>query len=378
MAGQMHPHVLLLGYYGRGNFGDDLMAWMIARHLAMHGLACTVFSLGEGERDSLRVPDFERVGIASTQDPDVALRRATMVVKGGGAMFVPAQDHTRPYSVAARRHAELADRVCAMGLSRAVISVGGDGACRADHLDRSTRGFLEGVAYASVRNREDLRVLGDLGVRGDWFPDIVWLAGQFMPRMHRPGPRLRIGLDIYTANVLAQGSAWVLAMLQGVVLARGDVTFVCLNSTHRVMGTSAGIGKLIRGFNVESYQFHDFETDATQLASLDLLVSTRLHVPLIALQAGVPVAFLLGAGKTRLFLESLGMSSCFYGRERVAELMRTLGSRKKLVAMIEKSPKPDVRTQQRSSMGHLAGLVATIRAASHQGDRVSHRRSPEG
>jgi len=53
-------HVVLLGYYGHGNYGDDLMAWMIARHLGTEGISCSVFSLGDGPRDSLLVPDFVR------------------------------------------------------------------------------------------------------------------------------------------------------------------------------------------------------------------------------------------------------------------------------------------------------------------------------
>ena len=75
---------MLLGYYGRGNYGDDLMAWMIARHLGTEGISCSVFSLGDGPRDSLLVPDFVRSGIESTQDPEAALSRPAFVVKGGG------------------------------------------------------------------------------------------------------------------------------------------------------------------------------------------------------------------------------------------------------------------------------------------------------
>ena len=255
-----------------------------------------------------------------------------------GGMFVPGFERNKRFSDPVRRHADFVDRVSRRADRRAAISVGGDGTLRAEVTDLTIYRFLENAQYVSVRNRQDLALLNELGVSGECFPDIVWQSGRCFPRVRHSGPRLRIGLDLSVSHFLDQRAIHALILLQAAVLARHDVTFVCLNSTHRVMGQSAGIGRLIRGFNVELYQFHDFESDSDILASLDLLISNRLHVPLVALQYGVPVVSLLGEGRTRLFFENLGLGSQSYDRGRILELAGIVSSRQKIARLIEGYP----------------------------------------
>lgn len=68
--------------------------------------------------------------------------------------------------------------------------------------------FLDGARYASVRNPADLALLRALGVEGEVFPDLVWRAGSPAPRHRPPGDRLRIGLDVYLANLADRRGAW--------------------------------------------------------------------------------------------------------------------------------------------------------------------------
>jgi|GEM_PF-2086452 len=356
----------LIGFYGVGNYGDDLMAHLCAAHLVEHGFPCTLFTLGEPGRDSLATPAFEHPGIRITRDPGAVVHDSDILVWGGGGLLISWNERTfrRRFPGVAEKMLALVQLARRQGLVRCAISVGGNGGTDPRLSPVYKALFLDGARYASVRNPSDLALLRALGVESDVFPDLVWRAGSPAPRRRPPGDHLRIGLDVYLANLADRSGLHFAAVLQALVWRCPHHTFVCLDSAHRNARPSNALDRWmrIRGVNVEHYQFHDFADDASMLASLDLLVSSRLHVPVVCLGHHVPVAWTFCEKKTRLFLHTLGLGAMDFGHGRILEFARMLGSRDGLDAYLAGYPFPDTAALFRASGGHLQQLINIVRA----------------
>lgn len=358
------PQVGLIGFYGVGNYGDDLMASLCAVHLVEHDFPCTLFSLGEPGRDSLESPAFERPGIHITRNPHELVRDADILIWGGGALLV-SWNRRRFW----RRFAGVADKLYGLvqlarqkGLVRCAISVGGDGGTDTRLFPAYKGLFLEGARHGSVRNPSDLALLSALGVEGQVFPDLVWRAGSPAPRRRRPGDRLRIGLDVSLAHLAGRRALHFAALMQTLAWRCPHHTFVCVNSTHRSVHPSTVFDRWIRGNNVEHYQFHDLNADASMLATLDLMISSRLHVPVVCLGHHVPVVWTFCEEKTQIFLGTMGLGAMNFGHGRLWELARMLASRDRLDAFLAGYPFPDSASLFRASGGHLQQLIANVRA----------------
>lgn len=363
----MNPaRVGLIGFYGVGNYGDDLMAHLCADHLVEQGFPCTLFTLGEPGSDSLAKRAFERPGILVTRDPRELVSTADILVWGGGGLLVSWNDRTfrRRFPGVAEKLLAAVQLARQKGLVRCAVSVGGNGGTDTRLSPEYKRLFMDGARYASVRNPSDLALLQTLGVEGEVFPDLVWRAGTPALRHRPPGDRLRIGLDVYLANLADRRGLYFAAILQALVWRCPHHTFVCLNSTDRGSRRSSPLGRWNRlyGGNVEHYQFNDFADDASTLASLDLLLSSRLHVPVVCLAHHVPVVWTFCEKKTQVFLRTLGLEAMDFGHGRILEFTRTLTRRDRLDAFLADYPFPDVAGLFHASGGHLQQLVNIVQA----------------
>ena len=74
------PCTALFGFYGVGNYGDDLMAWMIADHLESIGRRVIIYSLSDRAGDSLQSPNFKRRIFPSSPSLEVALQSCDSVI----------------------------------------------------------------------------------------------------------------------------------------------------------------------------------------------------------------------------------------------------------------------------------------------------------
>jgi len=347
----------LFGFYGVGNYGDDLMAWMIADHLASVGRRVAIHSLADRGGDSLRTPDFLRRDFRSDPSIEATLDACDSVVYGGGGLLVShAGQRMRRFARHFRKEEAFLAEVRRRGLPLAVLSVGGDGSGNPDHLDPFAIEMVRYAGSVTVRNRSDLDLLARLGVAAHAYPDVVWSAAGRFGHVERRHAGLRIGLDLYPSMMRWSDALAVLATLQAVVLARPSVRFVCLDSTHACRGRFGGIGRFLVGRNVERYRFSDFRSDLAELHSLDLLLSSRLHVPMVALQYGVPFLSVMPEGKTRLLLESVGLDDAAFGRGRLGELRALLGSDDRLREWLGRYRFPECASLSERSLGHFRRL----------------------
>ncbi len=361
------PKVTVFGFYGLGNFGDDLMGWMIARHLAAIGHPSVLCSLSDQPSDSLQVADFTEASIASTRSIEQALENSTAAVLGGGGLLVPHTDRKlKRFATYFSKIEHLLDAIAHRGIPLALISVGGDGDPSPDNLSRRARKAIGHASMITTRNPSDVALLEKCGITSHCYPDLVWLASTFRRRgrpidsmrktPHDCARPLRIGLDLYASNLIGKGMLRFLGHLYRLSWGTSHLQFVAIYSKHARCGSFSGMGAALSPATVDQYQFHDFESDFAQLASLDLLISSRLHVPIVALQLGVPTISIFSEAKTRIFFEANGLANAYLGGDRTNELFSLLRDEAALRSWLDAFVLPDLTRLRTECGGHFRRL----------------------
>lgn len=351
------PRVALAGYYEAGNFGDDLSAVLFGLALRRYGIPFSVYGLCE--------PYAQRFGFERAASPDELLAGADAFVWGGGGLLVswPRVTYRLLYRSAASRLGGLVRAAAARAIPVLLASVGGDGR-PIRTLTPAYKALLVGAARSiTVRNPQDVDTLKALGQHAAFFPDIVWGLSRVLPIERRRGARLRVGFDLYPSNLVRQGALQLLPRLQAAVRRRQDCDFVFIDTTNASRKPYRGLGGIIRGANVSRYQFRDLDADLAFVASLDAVFSSRLHVPVVAMQYGVPAVSVFAERKTRLLYANLGLEGLSYHHGRIGELLSLIGSRDGLDRLTREFPFPDVARLGRDSLGHVDVLREALAEA---------------
>jgi polysaccharide pyruvyl transferase WcaK-like protein len=289
----------IVGYYDYGNFGDDLMAVVVARIVSAAGAHPSVLAANRR---------FEDYGLDVTPDPAALADSCdAIVLGGGGALLSPAAD--RPGSPSGR-YSELLARVAVAstqtGTPLYAVSIGGDGAQRP--LRAGVEKFLKAPNFrqATVRLRDDVAGLARLGVPATYFPDIVLSAREFLPEIARVSPltatapmsRGRLGLQSDSkrticrlARLARRGSAPPLVRIYPSEADRhGDASALC------------------EARGVEQFVARDIVETACMVAGLHAVIAARLHLGVLAAAMGVPFFLVEPQRKVLRFFEDLHLA----------------------------------------------------------------------
>jgi polysaccharide pyruvyl transferase WcaK-like protein len=348
------PKVGLVGFYGHGNFGDDLMAVIFGLFLKSLGVQFSVYRLC--------APYARRFGFHVAQSAEELLDGTDVLLWGGGGLLVPWPDllYRALFPRAAQDYQHLVGLALRKGVRLIAASVGGDGTAPPLLTPRYKQMFAGSAHPITVRNPQDLPLLDRLGVKGECFPDIIWQTGERFPVQPRKTGRIRIGLDIYAGNLLRRNAAYLIPLLYAITRKRRDCEFILIDTTNRARKPYRGLGLVLRGPNIVPYQFEELEQDLEFLASLDLLVSTRLHTPPVCMQYGVPAVSLFGEGKTQLLFQNLGLARQQYSHRRIGGFLSMMLLRDGLDPSKSSFSFPDVPTLRRESAGHLRALQQAL------------------
>ena len=348
------PKVALAGYYGRGNFGDDLMAVLFGFALRQAGVDFTIYRLGREEAD--------RFGFKTADSARELLEGERLLLWGGGGLLVPWSRflYALLYPGVSGEYARLIRMAGDLGLRFCALSVGGCGECPSQLTPDYKQAFLNAAEYISVRNPQDIDLLKQNSVPGDYFPDVIWQTPDHFPAPSRSRGTSRIGVDIYLSNLARKRALHLLPLLWRVTRMRPDCEFIFLDSTNRNVRPSRSPGRLIRGGNIRNYQFSDLAADLGFLASLDLLISSRLHTPMICMGYGVPVLSLFGEKKTTLMMKNLDLARCSFGRGQMKAFASLLSHKDPLSVFLEQYRFPEAARLRHESYGHQERLRAIL------------------
>jgi polysaccharide pyruvyl transferase WcaK-like protein len=346
--------VALTGYYGRGNFGDDLMAILFGLSLRELGADFVIYRLN---REYAQQFNFK-----IETDPGELLRDAGILLWGGGGLLVPWSAFTYGllFRGISREYAALVETAQHLGLRFCAASVGGSGDFAANLTPGYKQSFLNSAEYISVRNPQDLALLDRNGVRGDYFPDVVWQTAERFPVTRARGEGTRIGIDLYFSNLARKRALYILPLLWRITRMRRDCEFIIMDSTNARVRPYRGLGRLIRGRNVRNYQFRNLTADLEFLASLDLLISSRLHTTMVCMGYGVPVLSLFGEKKTALMMKNLNLASCSLDHDQIRYFVSLLTQSGQLTDFLAQFQFPDVARLRSESHGHQERLTALL------------------
>lgn len=284
------------GSYHYGNFGDDLMAELFARQVRSWGHEPVVFSTN---------PHVVSPGIARVL-PDLAdWRDGRVLVIGGGAMLSSdtwIEYLLRPATKAVEREFAALLAFCRRHSPAVIpISIGGGGTDDARVLG-SRASFFEGpwARQGTVRLRGDLKLLNKrFGKTYEDHPDVLFgtarLLGRPNQRRRRSGGPLRVGINLHRKRAVD-----VIAALAHL---GSDIETVPVTTHSSVFPTPYEWGH--GGPRALDYQTLDPFLDG--LASLDLIVSDKLHVGLVGATLGVPFLSYMAKAKTAALHRELGV-----------------------------------------------------------------------
>ena len=339
--------VALAGFYHAGNFGDDLYAVLFGLALQRFGIPFSLYGLCD--------PYASRLGVERAPTLAGLLNGADALIWGGGGLLVswPSLTYRLLYPSTVPRMNRLVAEVIRRRVPVWLASVGGDG--RPPHdVKPAYRARLLGEAQSiTVRSPQDAELLQAAGRAATYYPDVVWGLSREVTVPRRHGARMRIGIDLYPSNLVRQHAVHALPRLQAAVSRRTDCEFFCLDTTNATRKAYRGLAGIIRGAHVHRYQFRDLDADLAFIASLDVVLSSRFHTPIVALQYGVPAVSMLPERKTQIAYANLGLDRYCYRRERVGELVETMSDREAFDELVRGFGFPDVARLGRESAGHF-------------------------
>jgi len=351
------PRVLIAGYYGHGNLGDEaiLEALLTELRSQMPSLQVTVAS-----GDPAATREMHRVDAVHERDVPALIetaRRSTAIVVGGGGLF---QDYfgLDERTMLGNLHWGLtylaAFPVLAAETRRPFVLCGvGVGPLKTADGRRYTRTIFERASLATVRDRESRDLLAEIGVPVERIA--VTADPAFLIRPSAAVPSESRGRAVVVLRAWDQGVAadtWepaVAEALDHVVESGLSVLFVPFQATaedrltddvavvERVRarmrhGAAAAMGGV--GLTPREVQ--------GVFASASLVVTMRLHGVILAASAGVPVVALAYDPKVRAAMRQIGRE------EDTIDLT---------------SVRDEWRTRVRSALRTSSTVIADLRAA---------------
>jgi polysaccharide pyruvyl transferase CsaB len=326
----MSQRVLLAGYYGWGNTGDEAILAAVLADLRERrpDLAFVVVSADPAATAA-------RHGVTGVPIGDIpaiadAAAGSDLVVLGGGGVF---HDYwgCASHDVLTRDHAGIPfyagfPLLAALTNRPSMIYAAGVGPLHSDEGRRLTRAAFQGASLATVRDAASRDLLGDIGVPGvevtadpafSVRPDLD-AARRALSRLPAASgaPRLAVCLRSWMQDDPAR--PWedrAAQALDAVVERTGAcvvfVPFQALSDyflTDDVGAAERVMARMARHAHAVALdRAHEPAVVAGILAGCDLVVGMRLHAVVFAAAAGVPVVGLTYDPKVRALMADLGL-----------------------------------------------------------------------
>jgi polysaccharide pyruvyl transferase WcaK-like protein len=345
----------IFGYYDERNFGDDLMAILFAQHISSLGYHCLVF----GHPDLKK----EGYGFDTTQDLIYFHSNIDILILGGGGYLVP---NPTP-NIFFDRVGQLVEACKRKSIPMCGFSLGGIGG-EMDQLNCNVQELIKSASFLSIRTHVDADQLLRYNANTHFNHDVVWLTPKVDPFSliipEKGGRRLRIGVCFRRRRYRWPLMAIALHIL---VYLRNDVDFIFIDLAADKT-TFKGLRVNGNRPNLESYWCEDPVSTAKKIVSLDMLVSSTLHLGMVATAFGIKNCDLFADKKARLGFRMAGLVKYRSNLLNDVFLYAQLLSRKQTQALSKKQVEPCVQAAQKSAENSLNQLAAVLKeAALHAG-----------
>lgn len=310
----MKQKVAIWGSYHNGNFGDDLMAIMMAEQLAENGYEPVVFRLDQQLAAEHKVRTVETL-------IDL-LEGALCCIIGGGAFLVGNELSDSFYCSLLRDLDDLTDAANARRISVIGVSVGGGGEGGVKRIPLAVERLIRSpiFAAASVRLPEDPFLLPPTGKEIIYYPDVVLTASRFLAK-HRKS-------TVPENDVLVQHHASPKAA--ALFYPASTVARLAGRRIRFVQTQLRRYGNAELGSRCSSTVKYETLTGLLEaLASTRIVVTCKLHVGVAATSLGRCFVSLGGLPKTQAFLRTIHRPEFYYTKSNALEVVALLFSKQK-------------------------------------------------
>lgn len=344
------------GSYSYGNYGDELMALIFAMHLKRVGARPVVFGL--------HGPLARAYSIDSTRAVDELVGKAAFCLFGGGSLLSKKVGQEGEYAEYKRReYIELRKALESHECPLYFSSIGGDGQFGGDidvtdYREELLRSRV--CRSATVRQQVDaVKIEAQYGIAARFFPDVLLSVADFWEMAGRREEReeLHVGLNLPRSY----GQASRLLTIVGAMGRR--VVYHYIGTVRPNSATNRAAYELMPCKESSRERCHPYDDPAETLRvlrSLDLIVTTKLHIGLTAVALGTPYVCVGRSLKSKAFLESIDAGAAYWGDlpevVRKIRLFRGALSTKRIRAVRGWFDRGTVEAQKRQSRGHLSIL----------------------
>ena len=285
------------------NYGDDLQAIALAIDLKNNGNVPIVYCLNE------RLANLFH--IETTTDIDYLLRDAKVCLIAGGGQLIKLNILKRhlhkAYSNWEKMFKPLVQTVEKYNVKCWVVSIGGSGElvnprCFFGYWRRKFFGMQQ-MAGGTVRLPIDAKQMEIFDKSCPYYPDMLFrVLDYFTPQKLPSSSKIRVGLNFKKGKYLSES---LIANLLDYAQKNNDIEFHFL-TTHTIgAGLDYQYLPPIESPNLIIDRYDNPNQLLGVLASMDVVVSSMLHIGLTSLTLGTPFVSYRGPGKTKSFLQSV-------------------------------------------------------------------------
>ena len=289
--------IAIWGSYNYGNYGDDIMAVQFAKYLKSLNVEPVVYRLDQQLA--------QRYQLQTTDSLNELLSDAKFCIIGGGGFLV--EKFSAPFEEDFRcLHQVSIEKNCPVY----ALTIGGEGLGKNASLSYWRREFFQGDMCQSctVRLESDKALINHFGKEAFYYPDVLLSVAEFWQiksqskQNNTHHKTINVGINIPKTLQCK----WLAFQLGIIASIRRDIVFHFINTYLPSSSINSELRPKQLSSNIKYHLYTDPQSTLEFLASLDLVVSYKLHLGLTALALGVPFYSLGGSGKAKAFLNSIG------------------------------------------------------------------------
>ncbi|MCV9388487.1 polysaccharide pyruvyl transferase family protein [Reichenbachiella ulvae] len=305
-------NIAIYGSYKYGNYGDELMAIVIANYIKSKGFKPIVYGL-----------DYElakELQIESTFSVTDLISRASVCLIGGGAFLSFGENsNLNPIEIEHEEEIiQLKNECLSKGCDVYCISIGGDGHKLYEGKMRYGRqDFFSSEVFkgGSIRLENDLKIFKNTIKSVEFVPDILWTTSKvasFNSELsNRESGKVRIGINLHTnkkslINVLKFVSKF---------LGNIDLYFVKLHRSDEFKG------EYLSKNESRNIKYDNPWLFLNSIRSLDLIVSHKLHLGITGLTFNVPFVSIGAKPKTISQLEMVNTGFADWNKSKTSAII---------------------------------------------------------
>lgn len=335
----------IYGSYSYGNYGDDVMAIQFAIHLQKLDYEVSVYRLDEKLA--------EQYDIKSVQTFDELFKDASFCIIGGGGFLVDNLTDSVD-----REFAQLLEKSVQYDCPVFPISIGGEGKGADAKLSKGRRLFFGNsiCQSATVRLAGDVDLFEKLGNKARYYPDVLLSVAKFweIDRAERKDNYLKVGINLPKSTSMKL----FLAELKLISIIRKDIIFYFIPTYLPDSSVDWEFLPKKESASIKIHHYIDPQSTLNFLASLDLVISYKLHLGLTALALGTPFYSVGGPGKVGAFLKEIGAEFAVRpASDKLFNLAMLLSNPEGVYSLRQRYDFEKLKVLQDESWGHLEQLT---------------------